>query len=103
MRHLVWKMSCRAGSSLPMMNSADLTTLLRALRSLAVQLPYHTVMHPVRMVSIVFCTLWGYVCVCVCACVCVCVCVCAVCVCVCVCACVCVCSVCRSVCSFACI
>ncbi|XP_031426673.1 lymphotoxin-alpha-like isoform X2 [Clupea harengus] len=31
-----------------MMNSAVLNTLRRALRSLAVQLPYHTVMHPVR-------------------------------------------------------
>ena len=35
-----------------MMNSADRTTLRRALRSLSVQLPYHTVMQPVSMLSI---------------------------------------------------
>src|SRR4029434_3449144 len=51
--HRVWKISCRAGSSLPMMNSADLTTLRKTLRSLAVQLPTHTVMQPVSMLSLV--------------------------------------------------
>lgn len=51
--HCVQLMSCITRSLLPMMSSAVLTAFWRALWLWAEQLPYHIVMQPVRMLSMV--------------------------------------------------
>ena len=50
---VTWRVSGRAGSLLPVMRCADLTTLWRALRLRAEQLPYQAVIQPASMLSIV--------------------------------------------------